>query len=312
MNKKKNLKRMLWVIGILVFVWLAGDFGYSRYVASKHADWESTIERDSNGVMEGCQAYSLGESDTAVLLVHGINDTPYTYRKLAPELAKDFHVRVMRMPGFGEPLKVCATKTAEDWITVVESEARQLRESHSRVLVVAHSLGGAVTIQSILRAGPDQKELFDGAILLAPAIEVSNRRSPVLPTRIWHNVSAGLLFTKMTYNPFGNDCQDAEERDSANRVQFTPRTMINETFKLIDKNRGQETNINIPILLIVSDKDQVNDHHASEQWLQNLASNRKTIYWNNRSGHALQYDLGWEDVARQIAKFIAADSKLND
>lgn len=264
--------------------------------------------------MENCQAYSLGTGKTAILLVHGINDTPFTYRKLAPELAKSFSVRVMRMPGFGEPLDICATKTAEDWIAALRKESTLLRQQHDRVFVVAHSLGGAVTIQTILREGDSQHELFDGVVLLAPAIEVSNRRSPLLPTRTWHQISGGLIFTRMTYNPFGNDCQDPAEVESPNRVPFTPRSMINETFSLIDANRGQAKKFKLPVLVVLSTLDQVNDSQASERWLDSVSSKEKSIYWNNQSGHALQYDLGWQTVGQEIREFVEQQStpQLND
>lgn len=311
MRLKKILKRSLWILLPLTGIWLVGDFGYSRYVAGKLRQWESGIGRDENGVMNDCDAYSLGEGDIAVLLVHGINDTPYTYRKLAPRLAEQYSIRVMRMPGFGEPLDVCARKTSEDWIAAVKQEAVELRKSHSQVFVAAHSLGGAVTIQTLLREGESQNELLDGVILLAPAIEVSNRRSPLLPTRTWHRISGGLLFTRMTYNPFGNDCLDPEEKESPNRVPFTPRSMINETFKLIDANRGRAPEITLPLMVVLSTQDQVNDAQASADWFDALGSKEKSIYWNNRSGHALQYDLGWQEVAKEIGVFVEQHSRTD-
>lgn len=304
MNYRKILKRFLWILLPLTAVWFLGDYGYSVYVDFKLHQWESGVTRDANGVLEGCAAYSTGQSDTAVLLVHGINDTPYTWRKVAPVLAESFHVRAMRMPGFGERLDVCASKTDEDWIRSVEEEARKLRASHKRVFVVAHSLGGAVTIQAALRATSKQSELFDGVILLAPAIEVSNRRSPILPTRMWHRISGGLIFTDMTYNPFGNDCKDPDERDSVNRVPFSPRSVIDHTFRVIDANRGRESEFMLPVLVVLSKEDQVNDHEASQVWLDKVGSSKKQVYWNNQSGHALQYDLGWKSVTDQIQKFI--------
>lgn len=262
--------------------------------------------------MNNCQAYSLGNGEVAILLIHGINDTPFTYRKLAPRLAEQYTIRAMRMPGFGEPLDVCTRKSSEDWISAVKEEALELRKSHEQVFVVAHSLGGAVTIQTILREGDSQNKLFDGVVLLAPAIEVSDRRSPLLPTRTWHRISSGLLFTRMTYNPFGNDCQDPQEKESPNRVPFTPRAMIDETFKLIDANRGRGSEIKLPTLVILSSKDQVNDAQASVDWLATVSSEEKSVYWNNRSGHALQYDLGWQDVAKEIIIFVERHSDRDD
>ncbi len=301
MNCKKYIKRMLWSTLIVIVILFASDFGYSRYVASKLKAWEATVERNEAGVMVGCEADSDGDGSTAILLVHGINDTPYTWRKMAPELSKHFHVRTMRMPGFGEPIPVYAQKNSEDWIAAVRAEASELRKNHQHVFVVAHSLGGAVTIQTAIK---EQQKIFDGIVLLAPAIEVSNRRSPLLPTRTWHNIASILIFTKTTYNPFGNDAQDPDEQNAAHRVQFTPRSIINETFKLIDLNRGHESEIDEPVLLVLSELDQVNDHEASEKWLGKIASQQKELFWNNESGHGLQYDLGWEKVTDKIIEFV--------
>ena len=307
MRLKQIIRCIVWSISILLVIFLVGDFAYSRYVARKLDRWEKTVERDENGVMNGCQAYSLSPpqpSEVVVLLVHGINDTPYCWRKLAPELGKTVHIRAMRMPGFGESLPVCAEKRAEDWIAAVKTEVQTLREKHKQVYVVAHSLGGAVTIQTLLREGEAQEEFLDGIVLLAPAIEVSNRRSPILPTRFWHRFGGLLVFTKTTYNPFGNDTKDPSEQEAPNRVRFCSRTTVDETFKLIDENRGRESEIRLPVLLVLSDQDNVNDHEASAVWFKKISSDRKETHWQNSSGHALQYDLGWDTVARKISEFV--------
>lgn len=313
MRSKKLFKRFTWTVGILIIIWMIGDFGYSRYVAGKLAAWEKNIERDDEGVMSGCKEYSSGSGDTAVILLHGINDTPYCWRKMAPELANDFHVRAMRLPGFGETIPAYAASNSNQWIEAVIGEVKELRKNHNRVFMVAHSLGGAVTIQSVLKSQDDKSnesnesnksELFDGIVLLAPAIQVSDRRSPLLPTRTWHSIAGALMFTKLTHNPFGNDAKDPEERNSANRVPFTPRSIMNETFKLIDANADRVAEFNTPVLIVLSDQDQVNDHQATVEWAEKIASSQKEIFWNNRSGHALQYDLGWEDVTQKIKEFI--------
>jgi excinuclease UvrABC nuclease subunit len=46
----------------------------------------------------------------------------------------------------------------------------------------------------------------DALVLLAPAIEVSSARSPLLATRAWHEIARRLLpFTRVVYSPFEND-----------------------------------------------------------------------------------------------------------
>ena len=312
--------RWLKFVVIPVAILYLGDFGYSRYANWKHDQWEQTIQRDANGVMQDCDAFTIASapddgdrnhdsdndvnSGTAILLLHGINETPFTYQRMGNALSqKGFHVRAMRMPGFGEPIEVYGSTTADDWIGAVEDEARKLRSNHDRVFIVAHSLGGAVTIQTLLRAGDKQDDLFDGLILLAPAIEVSSRRSPILKTQTWHSISSVLLFTRFTYSPFQPDTQDPELLDFPNRIPVTPRSVINETFRLIDSNRNREAEITLPVLLVLSERDQVNDHEASQNWFDKIGSERKQLIWNNRSGHQLPCDFGWDDIVAEIVRF---------
>ena len=300
--------RLIRFFAILVAILYVGDFGYSCFATWKRNAWENTIQRDANGVMQGCEAFSVGNGETAILLVHGINETPFSYQRMASSLSQQrLHVRAMRMPGFGESLDAYAAKTAEDWIASIEVEAAKLRTNHDHVFIVAHSLGGAVAIQTLLRSGDKQGELFDGLILLAPAIEVSSRRSPIFKTQTWHKISSILFFTRFTYSPFPPDTQDPELRDLPNRIPLTPRSVINETFRMIDANRNRESEITLPVLLVLSDQDQVNDHQASENWFEKIESERKRLFWNNRSGHQLPYDLGWEEVVTEIVNFVAGD-----
>ena len=298
---RKPLKFLVIAVAVLYL----GDFGYSCWASWKHKAWEESITRDANGVMQDCEAFSVGAGETAILLLHGINDTPFTYKKMAAAIAnQNFHVRAMRMPGFGEPVDAYAAQTANEWVASIEAEATRLRSNHNRVFIVAHSLGGATAIQTLLRAGDKQTELFDGLILLAPAIEVSSRRSPVFKTQTWHNISSVLLFTRFTFTPFAPDIQNPEMRDYPNRIPVTPRSVIHETFGLIDANRNREAEIKLPVLLVLSERDQVNDHQASQRWFDKIGSKRKRLLWNNRSGHQLPYDFGWEDIVSGLVDFI--------
>lgn len=301
---RKLRKRILRVIVIAVAVFYLLDAAYASYCYFRRVSWESSVSRDSNGVLNDCEAFSVGEGSTALLLLHGINDTPFVYKQMATYLGQHHHVRVMRMPGFGEPVSAYSAHNAEDWISQVRSEAKSLRQNHDRVIIVAHSLGGAVTVQTILRAGKDQHELFDGVVLLAPAIEVSNRRSPILPVQVWHQLSGALLFTKYTHSPFPPDTQDPEIKDFPNRTPFTPRSVIADTFRLIESNRGRATEISLPVLLAISEKDEVTDHAASAKWFEQLPSPRKKLVWINQSGHQMQYDLGWQQIADEILQFV--------
>ena len=46
--------RFLRAIGLLAVRLYVGDFGYSLFAKWKHDAWEATVQRDENGIMEGC------------------------------------------------------------------------------------------------------------------------------------------------------------------------------------------------------------------------------------------------------------------
>ena len=286
----------------LACVWLSGDLIYSLVVASRIKKWESSIERDGDGVQEGCQAYTIGSGAAAVLLIHGINDSPQCYHRMAPALGEEgFTCRVMRLPGFALPVERYAQATKKEWLGAVDREIRSLRQDHRRVAVVAHSLGGAVTIAHLL----ENPEAVDAVVLLAPAVNVSNRRSPLLSTRAWHEFAkCALPFTKITSSPFTNDCRDTAAGDYPGRTGFTPLAVAEETFQLIDANRGRAAEFKTPLMMVLAKDDQVIDWQAAEQFYQEVSSKEKSIRFMENCGHAIPVDNGWESLTGEIAEFL--------
>jgi len=286
----------------LAAVWLLGDWVYASVVARRIRKWEASIERDEQGVEKGCREYTVGSGETAVLLIHGINDSPRCYHRMAPALAEEgFTCRVMRLPGFAEPIERYAQATKEEWLAAVKGEVRSLGQDHRRVAIVAHSLGGAVTIAYLL----EDPEAVDAVVLLAPAVEVSNRRSPLLSTRAWHEIGRRLLwFTRITSSPFPNDCRDPAQREYPGRTVFVPVAVVDQTFALLDANRGRAPELNTPLLMVLAKDDQVVDWEAAEQFYQAASSEQKAIRFMAESGHVISLDYGWEELTHEIAAFL--------
>ena len=299
---RKRTKIVLLVFPGLAGVWLSGDLIYSSMVAYRIKKWEASVERDDEGVQQGCREYTIGSGETAVLLIHGINDSPHCYHRMAPVLAEEgFTCRAMRLPGFAQPIERYAQATKGQWLAAVEHEIRRLRQDHRRVAIVAHSLGGAVTIACLLK----NPKAVDAVVLLAPAVDVSNRRSPLFSTRTWHAIgSHSLWFTKVTSSPFGNDCRDAAEREYPGRTAFMPIAIAEQTFQLIDDNRGRAAEFETPLMMVLAKDDQVIDWQAAQRFYQQVSVDDKVIYYANQSGHAIPVDYGWESLTHEIAAFL--------
>ncbi len=305
-SPRRSARRFGWwlvrVLPVLVAVWVVGDFVYSRVVERRIAAWEATIERSPEGVQRGHEAYSVGEGSTALLMVHGINFSPYVYRNLAPSLAeRGFHCQVMRLPGFATPIHRYAESQSADWVAAVLAELEILRAKYDRVVVVGHSLGGAVTLNTLLQHHP----AIDGVVLIAPAVEVSAARSPLgVPTRFWHEFANWTLwFTQIAWSPFEYDLNDPQARAEAPQQPFTPRTIVDGTFQLIDANRGRAGELNYPLLMAVSPTDKIVDTDAATAYFEAWGSPHKSLLRVERAAHMIPLDYDWESVVEAIAKF---------
>lgn len=289
---------------IVVAVWLLADLGYSLYVRHRIQRWESTFTRNSDGVREGCEAFEAGPADgrAAVLLIHGLNESPACYRQVAPELAKTgLFCRVMRLPGFAEPTQKYAKATRPQWLEAIDKELKSLRERFDTVYIVSHSLGGALSISHLC----DHPEAADKVVLLAPGIDVSSARSPLLTPRAWNRVAQVLLlFSNVTANPFGLDAAKVDERDYPYMTPFTPRTIIDQSFTLMADLQSREKEFRTPVLLCVSRNDKVIDWQAADRFVRNSAAPVKEVEYFDDTGHALQVDHTWKRLAERIGKFL--------
>lgn len=301
---KRWSRRLLFVFVAICILLVIADLGYSIFVHSKLRSWESKCVRNSEGVRQGCEAFSLGpkSSPTALLLVHGIGDSPHIYRKVAKYLSEQgLYCRSMRLKGFGESVENYSKATIDDWLGSVESEVKELRKEFKKVVIVAHSLGGAVSIRFIA----DRREAIDGLILAAPAIEVSSQRSPVLKVRVWHQVLRRILiFTRTTYSPFGVDAVDESERVNELQTPFAPLKLIDRVFVLLNWNRNDAGKVEVPTLMVLAEKDKVIDNGAAREFFKELGSDRKELLVLDNSAHAIPVDYQWKDFCAAILDFV--------
>lgn len=299
-----SLLRRALVVGV-VACWLLGDFAYSRWVLHRVAQWESSVVWEPDGVQRAALPYELGEGRTAVVLVHGFNDSPRAFRFMAPALAaRGYTVAVPRLPGFGVRAGEAPEVKFGDWLDAVRGEVQRLRPRFDHVVLVGHSLGGAVVI-GLLHRSPG---VADAAILLAPAIAVANDRSPVFSARTWHRIaSVALPFTQYFFSPFDrNDAVDPAVRNPANKPPFSSRLIVDQAFALMDANRQAAPDVTTPVMMVVSSRDAVVDWRAAQQFYEELGSREKRLHIYDSSAHALPEDLDWQHVVQIIDEYVVA------
>jgi alpha-beta hydrolase superfamily lysophospholipase len=139
-------------------------------------------------------SYELTPSEPrgAVLLVHGLSDSPYSMRGLAEIFLKEgYDVVVLRLPGHGTIPGALRDVSWQDWYAAVELAARYTASRAGPghpFLAAGHSTGAALLSLYAVRAAaneslPRPQHLY----LVSPAIGIS-------PFAVLTNVIAGLSF----------------------------------------------------------------------------------------------------------------------
>jgi carboxylesterase len=303
----KSRRRLRWLaislVGI-VLLWIGGEFTYSRIVLHRYEEWNGTIARDADGVRIGCQEFTAGSGNTALLFIHGYSDSPAIFRKMAARLAEmGFTCRAMLRPGCARPLELYEKATREQWLAAVREEVAALHGTHDEVWIVGHSLGGAVAIDYLL----GDAEAVDGIVLLAPLIEVSSERSPVLSAETWYRIGKKMmLFTEIVENPFEVEAHAEDARGYDMFSRFFPRRVYDEIFTVTASIEGREPELDVPILMVLSRNDDIIDSEAAHGYYEGASSKVKRLVWLEDALHLVPIDTGWDDVANEIAAFTAA------
>lgn len=119
----------------------------------------------------------------AVLFVHGIVSTPRYWDAYAALVPEDWSVHCLLLPGHGGSVTDFGRTKRGEWLAHVRQAIGELRASHERVYIVAHSLGTLLTVQAVLA----EPEKIAGLLLLAVPLRIF-----VQPASIIRNIGKGL------------------------------------------------------------------------------------------------------------------------
>jgi carboxylesterase len=281
---------------------IGGDLLYAGWTALRYRHWEKGVERGKDGVRVGCEAFTVGQGDTAILFVHGYADAPAVWKKKAEALAeRGYTCRALRLPGFAQPIETYQTTSLVKWKETVRDEAADLRESHEQVWIAGHSTGGALA----LHLAVTEPDLVDGIILHAPLLKVSDRRSPLLKTHQWFAIGDRILnASQMVENIFPIEGDDPAVGNYPYRDPFVPMVVVRDLFALMKELEGQAPRVRQPVLLFHGGQDKVVDNEVAQSFFDNLGSSVKERVDFPRAGHAIPIDSSWEESLERTDVFI--------
>lgn len=92
--------------------------------------------------------FSISGGSTGVLLIHGFTAAPIDLKPIGESLAGlGYTVRAPLLPGHGTSPEDMSETNWNDWFNHVQKQARQLRQSCTKIAALGHSMGGLLVLQ---------------------------------------------------------------------------------------------------------------------------------------------------------------------
>ena len=290
-------------------LWFAANLLHAAWVQIRRYGWERRLGRDADGLLPQAAAFTVGQGPTAILLIHGFADTPRIWARMADRLAASdlFTCRAMRLPGSALPPAQARKQSLVLWRQTVDEEIDRLHAAHQTVWLVGHSLGGALALDAALR----RPACVSGVAALAPMIDVSRKRSPLLPPAVWFQLASFALCLSPTFEScFSADGVAVDDSSfTYKRDRFIPFCVYRSLFELIRSNRGRASHLDCPVFAATAERDSVVDTSAALRWFSGCTGFTR-IRALADIGHVIPIENGWQVLTNDLASFIREQNEL--
>ena len=196
----------------------------------------------------------VGNSRTAVLMLHGIAGTPAHFRDLIPVIPGHLAIYNILLDGHGKEVEDFSRTSMKKWKAQVADVLEKLLAQHRRVVIVAHSMGTLFAIASAIR----QPERIGGLFLLA------------VPLRPFVRYRAAAASVKLALGIAGEDATAAAmrcdssvelERGLWKYMKWTPRFV--ELLWEAKQTEKELHRLTVPTVALQSGRDElVSDRSA--------------------------------------------------
>jgi carboxylesterase len=294
-------KRLIWTAVSLITVYAASLL--LTGILARQAE-ASTPRNEDTGIMIGAEPFTLGDedADVAVLFIHGFVGGTDNFADV-PQRVADLGVFVdaMLLPGHGTRARDLKNVPADELLDAVLVKVRELKSSHKRVILVSHSMGGAL---STLAASQEE---VDGLVLGAPYFGVTHKWYYGFRPETWAKVTAPIIPWVFKGQLF-LQCNDKSQKKNITSYRWIPSKANVALGKL-----GKQVNapgvleaIECPVLMFHAKGDVAASPDAAEHALNTMASEDKELVWLPRSNHHIYWDYDREMVAAGTVEFVKA------
>ncbi|GEA50807.1 lipoprotein [Vibrio inusitatus NBRC 102082] len=198
----------------------------------------------------------------AVLLVHGLGDSPYSFIDIATHLQNiGYLVRTMLLPGHGSKVGDLKLVSADIWQESVEHQIKLLQQQSDQVWLGGYSTG-ANLVTSYALTDPSIK----GLILYSPAFNASSKLLPMAK-----------------YVQYVMEWADQDPENNYLRYDSLPMAAAAsyyETTKRVQEKLSSIKNYNKPVFMLISEGDTVVDKSfAVDQFANRFSHPNSQLVW---------------------------------
>lgn len=183
-------------------------------------------------------------AENAVLFVHGIVSTPRMFDDFVALVPQTWSVHNLLLPGHGGTVQDFGRHSAQEWTAHVRESLDELRATHARVYIVAHSLGTLLTIRQAVR----DPSCIAGMLLLCVPLRIW-----VKPSAMVKNILKGVGLTRM---PDLHTCYGISQDWRVWRyIRWIPRYL--ELFRESAAARREAAQVEAPAIVYMARQDEL-------------------------------------------------------
>lgn len=257
------------------------------------------------GLMRGAEPRDLNADPAhgAVLFVHGFSGTPNNFAELPDAVAAvGWRARVMLLPGHGTDPRDFAVTPKDALVGAVLEELRGMAAPDGPVVLVGHSMGGALATLAAAR----EPSLVRGVVLAAPYYAVTRRWYYGPKPETWLRLLGPVV--PWVYSPQATlPVKKRESRPLIVTYNWIPTSAMFVADSIAGEaaSPGTLARVTAPVLLLHSRLDRVTSPRASETAFGRLGSADKRAVWLENSDHIIFWDHEAGLVEREVLAFLA-------
>ncbi|TKE98198.1 alpha/beta fold hydrolase [Vibrio kanaloae] len=213
----------------------------------------------------------------AVLLVHGLGDSPYSFNDIATHLSEQgYLVRTVLLPGHGSRVGDLIQPSLEDWQGVVAHHTKLLEQEYDSVWLGGYSTGANLVTSQAMN---DPK--VSGLLLFSPAFQPNS-------SAVQYASLASYFITWADQDPEDNILR-------YNSLPMNGAAVYYETSEAV-REAIQKKHFDKPVFIMMSEGDSVIDTNFVQQaFIQSMPNPNNVLIWLGETTledpRAIQYSM---------------------